>query len=65
MKKFIMLTLLILSVLSGYAESGTFNISQYNNTNDLIRDKQFQKHIKLFSVVLQTIISGKVGWHNR
>ncbi|EAQ9805104.1 hypothetical protein EAN25_10070 [Salmonella enterica] len=48
MKKIIMLTLLILSVFSGYAESGTFNISQYNNTNDLIRDKQFQKHIKHF-----------------
>lgn len=47
-EKIIMLTLLILSVFSGYAESGTFNISQYNNTNDLIRDKQFQKHIKHF-----------------
>lgn len=46
MKKHIVLFLLILTGFSSCAVSGTFNISQYRNTNALMRDSQFPKYIK-------------------
>ncbi len=42
------LLLLVFAVFSFRAISGTFNISQYSNTNDLIWDKKFREHINDF-----------------
>lgn len=46
MKKYIVLLLLILAGFSSCAVSGTFNISPYRNTNELMWDRQFRNHIK-------------------
>lgn len=50
MKKHTMSALLlsVLSAFSFHAISCTFKISQYSNTNDLIRDEKFREHIKDF-----------------
>lgn len=49
MKKHIVSVLLILSGFSRYAESCTFNISEYNDTNVLMwQTPQFRNHVRHF-----------------
>ncbi|HAT1685171.1 TPA: hypothetical protein I8Y21_006006 [Klebsiella oxytoca] len=48
MKKLMISVIFILSGVSCLAEAGSFNISQYHNTNDLIWSRAFRKHITHF-----------------